>query len=76
MTFKMAYRVQVRTEGKAIGINWLGDLEPRPDSIRRPKVLAPQRYFSACGDRVAPVWTTLVDDSSRPPEKNMLYFLM
>jgi hypothetical protein len=32
MTFKMVYRVHIRKEGKAIEINWLGDLDSNQDS--------------------------------------------
>jgi len=32
MTFKMVYRVHMGTEGKAIEINWLGDLDSNQDS--------------------------------------------
>jgi hypothetical protein len=32
MTFKMVYRVHMGTEGKAIEIKWLGDLDSNQDS--------------------------------------------
>jgi hypothetical protein len=32
MTFKTVYRVHMQKEGKATGINWLGDLDSNQDS--------------------------------------------